>query len=274
MRKIAFIILIFSFGAELSYLAQPITAHVLLNLGFPSTASKFFNDPSWKGLALYKAGRWNEAAAIFATNNEENYNLGNALARNGYYDQAIIAYERALIDQPDDEDAAYNKALLEAALQHYPTPPNTNLSQSLHDSPATKAGGRRDRPETEDKLGGSGAGLAAGNEAQSQGSKGGGATRDGLSLNSAGENDHQSAASAAGSTESAGQKGEAQVNFPDLLQERESRMRRRQQEAGIHPSPEWLQTLPDDPGQYLKLKILAEKARRLNANGGPIPEDD
>lgn len=122
MRKIAFIILIFSFGAELSYLAQPITAHVLLNLGFPSTASKFFNDPSWKGLALYKAGRWNEAAAIFATNNEENYNLGNALARNGYYDQAIIAYERALIDQPDDEDAAYNKALLEAALQHHPTP--------------------------------------------------------------------------------------------------------------------------------------------------------
>jgi len=275
MRKIALVILILSLGVEMWRIAPPTVAHALLQLGYPSIAAKLFSDPSWRGLALYRAGQWNEAARIFATTIKENYNLGNALAQNGHYNEAIAAYERALADQPDDEDAAYNKALLEAALQKYPTPPKTHLSQPVHDSPATKVGGTRDRPLTEDNFGGAGAGLAAGSETQGQGSKGGGAAKDGLILSTAAnENNHQSAAAAAGSSESVNQKENAQVNFPDLLQERESRMRRRQQEAGVHPTPEWLQTLPDDPGQYLKLKILAEKARRLNANGGPIPEDD
>ena len=274
MRKIALIILILSIGAEIWRVTPGIIAHSLLKLGFPSIASTLFRDPSWRGVALYKAGEWKEAAAMFATNNEENYNLGNALAQNGHYDEAIAAYERALVVQPDDEDAAYNKALLEAALQNYPTPPKINLPQSLYNSPAIKAGGTRDRPVTENNLGGAGAGLAAGSETQGQSSKGDSAAKDGSSLSPAGDDNHQSASSAAGSTESVSQKEQTQVNFPDLLQERESRMRRRQQEAGVHPSLEWLQTLPDDPGQYLKLKILAEKARRLNANGGPIAEDD
>jgi hypothetical protein len=51
-------------------------------------------------------------------------------------------------------------------------------------------------------------------------------------------------------------------------------MRRRQQEANIHPSVEWLETFPDDPGAFLRARIEAEKLRRLNASGGPIPEDD
>ena len=274
MRKIALIVLIISIGAEIWLIAPSIIAHSLLKLGFPSTAAIFFNDPNWKGLALYKAGRWDEAAAMFKKSNSENYNLGNALAQNGQYDEAITAYERALVNQPDDEDAAFNKALLENTLQKISIPLNKKLSQPLHDSPATKIGGARDRPKTEENPGGGGAGLAAGSETQSKGAKGDSVGKDGASFSATGEDKDQSAAGAAGSTESLQQKENAQANFPDLLQERESRMRRRQQEAGIHPSAEWLQTLPDDPGQYLKLKILAEKARRLNANGGPIPEDD
>jgi Ca-activated chloride channel homolog len=35
----------------------------------------------------------------------------------------------------------------------------------------------------------------------------------------------------------------------------------------VLPTREWLDTLPDDPGRYLKLRLSAEQARRL-ARGG------
>ena len=273
MRKYALIIAILSLVAELILIAPSIAAHTLLALGFPAIASKIFSDPAWKGFALYTAGRWDEAAAIFAATGDD-YNLGNALVHSGHYVEAITAYEGQLAKEADDEDAAFNKSLLEKALQQHSLVSKTNPSQMLMNSPATKMGTVRERPLTQSSLGGAGVGLASGSETQGKGSKGGSATRDGLSLSAASEDERNASATAAGSTESAGRKGEARPNFPDLLQERESRMRRRQQEAGVHPSPEWLQTLPDDPGQYLKLKILAEKSRRLNAAGGPLPEDD
>ncbi|TXM89552.1 hypothetical protein FV222_26500, partial [Methylobacterium sp. WL103] len=33
----------------------------------------------------------------------------------------------------------------------------------------------------------------------------------------------------------------------------------------IRPDRLWLQTLPDDPGRYLKLRIKAEQTRRIEA---------
>ncbi len=274
MKRAALLILIVCFGLELFLFGFEIAAQLLFVAGFSDQASNLLRDPGLRGVSLYKSGHWIEAAESFATDRSSSYNMGNALAHAGRYEDAIEAYERALASDPGDVDAAFNKGLLEQALQHSEKSVSDRHHGLLSASPAIKSGGSRDRPKTDGGAGGSGEGLASGNQTEGLASAGGKVAKNGEQ--SAQQNDtlHGSAAGAAGAYGDAGRSGEVQPNFPDLLQERQSRMRRRQQEANVHPSLEWLETLSDDPGQYLKAKILAEKERRLKASGGPIPEDD
>jgi len=274
MRRAALLAFIICFVAELSLVGAQLVGRALLYSGFPSAAASFFNDPAWKGAALYAAGRWNEAAESFAQEGSSDYNLGNALVRAGRYPEAIEAYERVLRADPDDADAAFNKALVEAALQKEQSAVSGHPSSLNKATPAIKAGGSRDRPPNDGGPGGAGEGLASGNQTKGQSSAGGKVSKDGVHAATPGEQNSGAAAGATGLFGGAGRSGDVQPNFPDLLQERESRMRRRQQEASVHPSLDWLQSLPDDPGLYLKAKIIAEKARRLKEAGGPIPEDD
>jgi Ca-activated chloride channel homolog len=74
-----------------------------------------FQDRNWQGAAHYKGKNYQEAADCFAQDKSANgyYNYGNSLAMLGSYGEAIAAYEKALELQPDHEDAAYNKKILE-----------------------------------------------------------------------------------------------------------------------------------------------------------------
>lgn len=75
-----------------------------------------FQDPLWKGTALYRAGEFEEAARAFARRDtpEAHYNRGNALLLNGKYDAAVAAYERALEERSDWKEASENRDLAAA----------------------------------------------------------------------------------------------------------------------------------------------------------------
>ncbi|WP_409997612.1 tetratricopeptide repeat protein, partial [Escherichia coli] len=66
--------------------------------------------PGWRGSALYRDGRFDDAAQAFADQPGAvgHYNRGNALARAGQLKQALDAYQQALDDHPDFEDARAN----------------------------------------------------------------------------------------------------------------------------------------------------------------------
>ncbi|MFA5983663.1 MAG: VWA domain-containing protein [Methylococcaceae bacterium] len=85
---------------------------------YPVAAEKFEN-PDWKAAAQYKAGQFKEALENLQTPNSADsyYNQGNALAKAGQLPEAIKAYEQALALKPNDEDAKYNKELVEKALE-------------------------------------------------------------------------------------------------------------------------------------------------------------
>lgn len=72
-----------------------------------------------RGRQAYRAGKFDAAAQ--AWNGLEladaSYNLGNALAKAGKYQEAIAAYEAALQAQPGMPDALANKAAVEALLK-------------------------------------------------------------------------------------------------------------------------------------------------------------
>ncbi|MEM8497066.1 MAG: VWA domain-containing protein [Pseudomonadota bacterium] len=82
-----------------------------LQNGDAETAQQLFENPEWQASAAYRAGDFEQAAELFGEQNA--YNLGNALARSGKFDQAIAAYNSALQQNPHNEDAAFNKQLLE-----------------------------------------------------------------------------------------------------------------------------------------------------------------
>lgn len=94
-------------------------ASELLQAGETEQAATTFNDPDWKASAYYRAEDYEAAARHFAANSsaEGHYNRGNALARVGKLEEAIQAYEAALQQNPELEDASYNKTLVENLLQ-------------------------------------------------------------------------------------------------------------------------------------------------------------
>ncbi|BBP42344.1 VWA domain-containing protein [Thiosulfativibrio zosterae] len=89
-----------------------------------------FESAEWKGASLYRLGQYAKAAEQFARvkTPEGFYNLGNALAKQGKLDEAKIAYEAALKQQPNFKQAQDNLDLIEQILnQQKPTePPKPN----------------------------------------------------------------------------------------------------------------------------------------------------
>ena len=76
------------------------------------------------GIAAYRAKGYEAAIATFSTldSADGQYNLGNALAKAGRYDEAIAAYDRALGRQPEMADAIANRAAVDAARKRKPPP--------------------------------------------------------------------------------------------------------------------------------------------------------
>ncbi|ANY86190.1 MULTISPECIES: vWA domain-containing protein [Pseudomonas] len=91
----------------------------LLEQQHPAEAARRFEDPQWRGMALYQAGDYEGAAKAFAQGSSAaaHYNRGNALARAGELEAALDAYEQALERQPDLQPALDNQALVQQLLQ-------------------------------------------------------------------------------------------------------------------------------------------------------------
>jgi Ca-activated chloride channel family protein len=78
-------------------------------------AAELFTDPTWRGVALYRAGKLDDALTSFARvdSADSDYDQGNALARLGKLDAAAARYRAALARRPDWPEAKDNLALVE-----------------------------------------------------------------------------------------------------------------------------------------------------------------
>ena len=95
-----------------------------------------FKDKAWQGAAAYKAGDYSTAVSALAQAEdvEALYNQGNALAQTGRYQQAIETYKQVLKQNPDHEDAAFNKKYLEEQLKNNQQNQQQNQDQQQNQS--------------------------------------------------------------------------------------------------------------------------------------------
>ena len=82
-------------------------------------AAGLSKDPDWQAAALYRAGKFKEAATALKSQESSlsHYNRGNALARSGDLQEALTAYEKALAIDPGLEDASFNRDLVKELMQ-------------------------------------------------------------------------------------------------------------------------------------------------------------
>jgi len=82
-----------------------------------------FQDAYRRGVVLYRAGRYAEAAEQFEASErpevelDARYNLGNARFQLGDYQGAVDAYEQVLASDPGHEDARHNLQVARARMQ-------------------------------------------------------------------------------------------------------------------------------------------------------------
>lgn len=86
-----------------------------LQRGDVATARKLARDPALRAAAAYRGGDYASAAQALAPlpGTDAQYNLGNALAKEQRYKEAIAAYDRALARDPANADAKANKQAVE-----------------------------------------------------------------------------------------------------------------------------------------------------------------
>lgn len=232
-RIIVLLLLLTSIAAALAAGAGDSVGRLLLSAGLSAPAAALIGDPAWKGVALYSAQRWNDAAAAFRHSEAagSTYNLGNALAQAGHYSAAIEAYEEALDQDPEDGDARANLSLLAALTKARDVEGPTAKSKY--------GGGDRRSPYAVAKP------VA-------------GPATDGT---------------LGGPIVTSGGGGDLKDSTTMTLLENSARIGPEVDARSAYPDLRWLETLPDNAGRFLKLRLAFEHERRVDAGMAPPAGD-
>lgn len=213
-----------------------------------------------EGVAAYRKGDYAAAQAHFARvdSDEGWYNLGNALARQGRYDEAIAAYDRALARHPGMADAQANRAAVEAARQQSTPPAKASTAQN---------GGRQGSSSQSSASAGSQSDPAQAGQPGTPGSKREPGTEGTPSQNTPADAGAQRQADAEQrrKMEQALARQRAQGTVPEqrgnpagtapVGETAAERERRQANEA-------WMRRIPDDPGSLLRNRFQLEYRRR------------
>lgn len=221
------------------------------------------------GVQAYRAKDYARAQLQFEgiDSDEGWYNLGNALARQGRYDAAINAYDRALKHQPGMPDALANKAAVEAARKRQPPPSGSDDTSSGQQSPQDQQDadpqGKNPAGDESGDPGGSGKAPPASPESRKSSTEPpqagdkpgkdseGPAPEDAQGQQQADQAQREQMAKAM----QQGAQGKDESAQAQPARTAEDRERQQAVEA-------WMQRVPDAPGSILKAKFQLEYERR------------
>lgn len=234
-----------------------------LEEGNASDAAALFENPEWQAVAEYEAGNYAESAAQFAEHGDTRnlYNLGNALARQSQFESAIDAYDEVLELDPDNEDAAFNRDLLQQLLEQQ--------------AEQEQQGGQQ---ESSDQTGGESEESDGENESESESSDGSPqADSEGQEQDGSGREQEMSEEDMQALQEelqrAAEEAQQSEQEMQQLSQEELEALRRAQEEQ--QAMEQWLRRIPNDPGGLLRRKFRYQYQRMgRDQDGNNLWPDD
>ena len=196
-------------------------------------------NPQLKGSAYYRQKEFENAHSWYARQGSADayYNLGNTLAQQQQFQQAVAAYGRALEIDPDLEQAMYNKKLIEEFIK------NEQGQQARQSDENDK--GEESNDESSDQ--------SESNQSQSQ-----------QSNEPRGSNDDELQSDSTGEQQQQQNQVEPQESEKDGPTEEELAMREQFKEQPESPESidRWINRLPDDPSELLRRKFLRDYQRQ------------
>jgi Ca-activated chloride channel family protein len=236
-----------------------------LDAGNAADAAGLFEDPEWRAVAEYEAGAYAQSAARFAEQDDVRnlYNLGNALARQGEFESAIDAYEQVLEADPENEDAAFNKDLLEQMMQDQES---QQQDQGDEQQSSDQSGG--ESQESESDASSQNESSEGSSESQSESGEQNASQRD----DEMSEEDMQALQEELQRAAEEAEK-EARQQSPQLSEEQLEALRREQEQQ--QAMEQWLRRIPNDPGGLLRRKFRYQYQRMgRDQDGNNLWPDD
>lgn len=235
-------------------------------------AAEQFENPDWKATAFYRAGEFKQAAELYAKKDDADslYNLGNALAKSQNYAEAIKAYEAALAQQPEHEDAQYNLDLLKKMMEQQSSSEQQQSQQQSGDQGQQEQSSDQSSPSEE-----------SANEGESQQQAQDAASEQDQSADATDSQDQLSEA------EKQAQENEAkeQQALEDYMEQQAEQEQQDQSQAAsdtmpTNPEPldeqerersqateQWLRQIPDDPSGLWRRKFHYQYRRGAAPDG-------
>lgn len=250
------------------------TGRAFYDAGLPGLAALVLHGPAWRGATLYAQGDYAGAAAAFADApfGAADYDEGTALARAGKLDQSEAALNEALYRDPNDEDARYNLALVEALKARKRNAPADADGAANANASKQKRGGEAPT-SAENDVNSTGEGAAGDRDSGRQASSPGRAavSKLGRAQQSSADDKSGEARGAVSATEGAGRKGGDNAKVAQSFEDMVKLPKMSFSQQAVQPSRQWLETIPDDPGRYIRLKLTAERTMRAE-RGVAAPE--
>ena len=224
-------------------------------------AAEQFDDPNWKAAAHYKAGEYDKVLeSLKGINSADSfYNQGNALAKSGKLQEAINAYKQALTLNPDDEDAKYNKELIEKELEKQKQQQQQQNQQNQDKQQENQEPQKDSEQQSENNENQSGSDDKQ-QQSDSENKKDKQSSQDKQQQNSEQQPSEQQQAPENKEQEEAQQTESQQAKEDDKKQEEDAQQQATaQQQTPIdedkQASEQWLKRIPDDPAGLLRRKF-------------------
>lgn len=262
-----------------------------LKHGDAAAARKLAQDPALRAAADYRSGDYAAAERQLSglTGSDAEYNLGNALAKQGQYQEAIAAYDRALKADPHNADAQANRKVVEDWLRRQPPPSKgdngaqDDKDQGKNGQPSKGQQGASSKPSGQGKPSDKGGQNAQGQQGASSGQQ----SQSGQSQDQTGG---EGQAKPQTPEQRAAEQARAEAARQALQRQMDQALGKGQRAKGKPDQPhqlglpeegdpssrlpadvrQALQRVPDDPGALLRRKFELEYRQRH----GAATEDD
>jgi len=236
--------------------------------GDSQKAAQMFTDPAWQGSAHYAGGNYPKAEELFGNEKlpENQYNLGNSLARQNKLQDAIAAYDNALETDPDNEDAQFNRDLIEKLMeqqqqQQQNQDQEQNQDQQKNEQNPSDENQQSDQQQNEDQQGDSQQQQDSSQQDQQQ------------QNDQPQESDQQSEQQSEEQQQADAQQQQQTEEERQAAEQQSAEMQEQQLDEEARQSLEqWLRRVPDDPGGLLRRKFEYQAQQRQQQGKGKFTD--